>query len=151
MTHMSLITSISEGREGGDVAVVLQLSLHMTPTILDRIEVRGIAWPIQNVELLLELLQVVHHLLALVARCSVLQEELALVEPHERDQVIIQDFVAFPVHCTVLGEEVQTSSPLLATEASPHHDGGGMLDGGDGVAACSGSCWMVSRLLCAWG
>ncbi len=77
----------------------------------------------------------VNHLLAPVARCSVLQEVLALEEPHERDQVIIQDFVvAFPVHCSVVGEEVQISPPLLATEASPDHDRGGMLDGGDGVA-----------------
>ncbi len=108
--------------EGGDVAIVLQLSLHMTSTILDKIEVCGIAWPIQNAKLLLELLQVVHRLLALVAR-SIMQEVLALVESHERDQVIIQDFfVALLVHCTVLGEEVQTSLPLLATEASPHHN-----------------------------
>ncbi len=64
-----------------------------------------------------------------------LQEVLALVDPHERDQVIFQDFfVAFSVHCTVLGEEVQTSPSLLATEASPHHDEAGILDGGDGVA-----------------
>jgi hypothetical protein len=109
VSHMSLIASISLGRE---VAVVLQLSLHMTPTILNRIEVLGIAWPIQNAKLLLELLQVVHHLIALVARYSVLQEELALVEPHERDQLIIEDFfVMFPVHYTVRGGITNLPSP----------------------------------------
>ncbi len=78
VTHMSLIPSISLGSEVIDVAVVLQLPLCIAPTILDRLEVRGVAWPIQNAKLLFELLQVVHHLLALVARCSILQEVLVL-------------------------------------------------------------------------
>jgi hypothetical protein len=126
-------------------------------TILDRIEVWGIPGPILNARLLLELIQAVHHLPILVARCSILRKELAIVEPHEGDHVIFQDFlVALPSHCAVLEEEVQTSTPLLATEAYPHDDRGGVLDGADGVvllvgsAACSSSLWMASGLWCSW-
>ena len=71
--------------------IILELYLHVGPTVLNGIEIRGVPGPVHDGELLLKGPQVLHHLLALVAGGSILQEESGLVDPHEGYQVVLQD------------------------------------------------------------
>ncbi len=67
-----------------------------------------------------------------MARGTFLEEELGPMDPHEWQQMVLQNgLVSFTVHSTVFGQEVQASSPSFPTETSPHHHAGTVLNGGD--------------------
>ena len=72
VSHPHLLDGVVEEGHGGDGLVVLQLPLHDGPEVLDGVEIRRIAGPVHDGEVLRG--QEGHHPLGLVAGRPILQE-----------------------------------------------------------------------------
>ncbi len=94
-----LLDGCDELWQEGDVCLVLQLLLHIGPVVSNRAQVWRVTWPVQNPELLLELLQIVYHHFWLVAGCPVLQKEPAFVDPHVGNTVSAKKTCACSTLC----------------------------------------------------
>jgi hypothetical protein len=87
------------------------------------VEVRQISRPVHDLEL--QLLQLLHHHLAVVAGGVVLQEPRAAVDAHEGGQVVVQNCdIPGSGHGLVLGQKVKAASVPVATETTPDHKRG---------------------------
>ncbi len=114
-------------REGGDAGVLLWLSLHNSPQVFDRIQIRRIARPIHDVDVVL--LEEGHHLLTFVAGRPVLQELGGAQPGHPREELLSQHLeISLAVHGHFRRKKVERASSSNTTEAAPDRDARGMLD-----------------------
>jgi hypothetical protein len=59
---------------------------------------------------------------------------MAAVNSHEGEQVVFQHcLVLFPIHCLVLGQEVEDPPAPSTPEAAPNHDRSRVFNHGDSV------------------
>ncbi len=120
-------------RQCRDVGNSLEPRLDDCPQVLNRIEIRRVARPIHDADLLL--LQQVHDLPAGVTGGAILEELCCLQPLHPGEQLLLQHlYVAVPIHCYLWWEKVEGAPSPLAAEASPDHTAGGMLNVNNDIA-----------------
>ncbi len=104
-----------------DVLVLLQLSLHDRPEILNWVKIRAVARPVHHGDLCL--LEESHNFFASMARRSVLEKVCHSVVAHPEHQLLLQHVhVALAVHRGLGWKKIQGAMPPCPGETPPHHD-----------------------------